>query len=74
MEYQLQLSCQKNSCVCKKCRYHCQLCFLQKELGISYSRARIKELQKWQQQQQTEKCTLKEEKQKTSMNSMHLNE
>ncbi|ABO21052.1 tat protein [Human immunodeficiency virus 1] len=25
-------------CYCKKCCYHCQLCFLNKGLGISYGR------------------------------------
>nr|QGU22116.1 tat protein [Human immunodeficiency virus 1] len=27
-----------NSCYCKKCCYHCQMCFLKKGLGISYGR------------------------------------
>nr|URZ27791.1 tat protein [Human immunodeficiency virus 1]URZ27797.1 tat protein [Human immunodeficiency virus 1] len=27
-----------NKCYCKKCCYHCQLCFLNKGLGISYGR------------------------------------
>nr|AAR22182.1 tat protein [Human immunodeficiency virus 1] len=27
-----------NSCYCKKCCYHCQLCFITKGLGISYGR------------------------------------
>nr|ASM60442.1 tat protein [Human immunodeficiency virus 1]ASM60449.1 tat protein [Human immunodeficiency virus 1]ASM60486.1 tat protein [Human immunodeficiency virus 1]ASM60506.1 tat protein [Human immunodeficiency virus 1] len=27
-----------NSCYCKKCCYHCQACFLNKGLGISYGR------------------------------------
>ncbi|AAM67379.1 tat protein [Human immunodeficiency virus 1] len=27
-----------NSCYCKKCCYHCQKCFLNKGLGISYGR------------------------------------
>nr|P0C1K3.1 RecName: Full=Protein Tat; AltName: Full=Transactivating regulatory protein [HIV-1 M:K_97ZR-EQTB11] len=27
-----------NQCYCKKCCYHCQLCFLQKGLGICYGR------------------------------------
>nr|BAH97644.1 Tat [Human immunodeficiency virus 1]BAH97653.1 Tat [Human immunodeficiency virus 1] len=27
-----------NQCYCKKCCYHCQLCFLKKGLGISYGR------------------------------------
>nr|ATU79178.1 tat protein [Human immunodeficiency virus 2] len=28
----------KNTCYCKKCCYHCQLCFLNKGLGIWYDR------------------------------------
>nr|APX54847.1 tat protein [Human immunodeficiency virus 1] len=27
-----------NNCYCKKCSYHCELCFLKKGLGISYGR------------------------------------
>nr|QPZ55014.1 tat protein [Human immunodeficiency virus 1] len=27
-----------NACYCKKCCYHCQVCFLNKGLGISYGR------------------------------------
>nr|AJP61735.1 tat protein [Human immunodeficiency virus 1] len=27
-----------NNCYCKKCCWHCQLCFLNKGLGISYGR------------------------------------
>nr|APU87764.1 tat protein [Human immunodeficiency virus 1] len=27
-----------NKCYCKKCCYHCQLCFITKGLGISYGR------------------------------------
>ncbi|AAR22155.1 tat protein [Human immunodeficiency virus 1] len=27
-----------NQCYCKKCCYHCQICFLKKGLGISYGR------------------------------------
>nr|AVE26579.1 tat protein [Human immunodeficiency virus 1] len=27
-----------NNCYCKKCSWHCQLCFLKKGLGISYGR------------------------------------
>ncbi|ACH73025.1 tat protein [Human immunodeficiency virus 2] len=27
-----------NSCYCKKCCFHCELCFLQKGLGICYDR------------------------------------
>nr|QNG98226.1 tat protein [Human immunodeficiency virus 1]QNG98244.1 tat protein [Human immunodeficiency virus 1] len=31
-----------NSCYCKKCCWHCQLCFLKKGLGISYGRKKRK--------------------------------
>nr|ANW11358.1 tat protein [Human immunodeficiency virus 1] len=27
-----------NKCYCKRCSYHCQICFLTKGLGISYGR------------------------------------
>nr|QBC82339.1 tat protein [Human immunodeficiency virus 1] len=27
-----------NNCYCKKCSWHCQMCFLKKGLGISYGR------------------------------------
>nr|UBT20550.1 tat protein [Human immunodeficiency virus 1] len=27
-----------NNCYCKKCCWHCQVCFLKKGLGISYGR------------------------------------
>nr|AKP06668.1 tat protein [Human immunodeficiency virus 1] len=27
-----------NQCYCKRCCYHCSLCFLKKGLGISYGR------------------------------------
>ncbi|AAT37067.1 truncated tat protein [Human immunodeficiency virus 2] len=29
-----------NKCYCKKCCYHCQLCFLKKGLGICYEQPR----------------------------------
>nr|ACR55175.1 tat protein [Human immunodeficiency virus 1] len=32
-----------NKCYCKKCCYHCQLCFLNKGLGISYGRKKRKQ-------------------------------
>nr|QNG97978.1 tat protein [Human immunodeficiency virus 1] len=31
-----------NNCYCKKCAWHCQLCFLKKGLGISYGRKKRK--------------------------------
>ncbi|BAC79371.1 Tat protein [Human immunodeficiency virus 2] len=30
----------RNKCYCKKCCYHCQLCFLKKGLGICYDHSR----------------------------------
>nr|AVA00149.1 tat protein [Human immunodeficiency virus 1] len=31
-----------NTCYCKKCCWHCQLCFLKKGLGISHGRKKRK--------------------------------
>nr|AIK20212.1 tat protein [Human immunodeficiency virus 1] len=31
-----------NNCYCKKCCYHCPVCFLNKGLGISYGRKKRK--------------------------------
>nr|AAR22261.1 tat protein [Human immunodeficiency virus 1] len=31
-----------NNCFCKKCSWHCQVCFLKKGLGISYGRKKRK--------------------------------
>nr|QJE62224.1 tat protein [Human immunodeficiency virus 1] len=31
-----------NKCFCKKCCWHCQVCFLKKGLGISYGRKKRK--------------------------------
>nr|WMD30855.1 tat protein [Human immunodeficiency virus 1] len=31
-----------NNCYCKKCCWHCQVCFLNKGLGISYGRKKRK--------------------------------
>ncbi|AFV26295.1 truncated tat protein [Simian immunodeficiency virus] len=31
-----------NKCFCKKCCYHCQLCFLKKGLGICYEPERTR--------------------------------
>nr|ABI33128.1 tat protein [Human immunodeficiency virus 1] len=32
-----------NKCYCKKCCYHCQCCFINKGLGISYGRKKRKQ-------------------------------
>nr|WOL42938.1 tat protein [Human immunodeficiency virus 1] len=31
-----------SNCYCKKCSWHCQICFLKKGLGISYGRKKRK--------------------------------
>nr|QQN95629.1 tat protein [Human immunodeficiency virus 1] len=31
-----------NTCYCKRCCWHCQICFLKKGLGISYGRKKRK--------------------------------
>nr|WOL42827.1 tat protein [Human immunodeficiency virus 1] len=31
-----------SNCYCKKCSWHCQLCFLKKGLGLSYGRKKRK--------------------------------
>nr|UTQ19598.1 tat protein [Human immunodeficiency virus 1] len=31
-----------NTCYCKRCCWHCQLCFLKKGLGVSYGRKKRK--------------------------------
>nr|UTQ19679.1 tat protein [Human immunodeficiency virus 1] len=31
-----------NNCYCKRCCWHCQLCFLKKGLGVSYGRKKRK--------------------------------
>ncbi|ALA65441.1 tat protein [Human immunodeficiency virus 2] len=35
-----------NKCYCKKCCYHCQLCFTRKGLGIIYERPRRRRVKK----------------------------
>nr|ACR53309.1 tat protein [Human immunodeficiency virus 1] len=34
-----------NNCYCKRCSYHCQVCFLTKGLGISYGRKKRRQRQ-----------------------------
>nr|P05913.1 RecName: Full=Protein Tat; AltName: Full=Transactivating regulatory protein [Simian immunodeficiency virus (TYO-1 ISOLATE)]pir/TNLJG4/ trans-activating transcription regulator - simian immunodeficiency virus (African green monkey isolate) [Simian immunodeficiency virus]CAA30661.1 tat-III [Simian immunodeficiency virus] len=41
-DYQKPLQTCKNKCFCKKCCYHCQLCFLQKGLGVTYHAPRTR--------------------------------
>ncbi|AIA21697.1 tat protein [Human immunodeficiency virus 1] len=35
-----------NKCHCKKCCYHCQVCFITKGLGISYGRKKRRQRRK----------------------------
>nr|QIX13003.1 tat protein [Human immunodeficiency virus 1] len=35
-----------NACYCKKCCYHCQVCFITKGLGISYGRKKRRQRRK----------------------------
>nr|AHA33705.1 tat protein [Human immunodeficiency virus 1] len=35
-----------SNCYCKKCCYHCQLCFVTKGLGISYGRKKRRKRQR----------------------------
>nr|ASM60525.1 tat protein [Human immunodeficiency virus 1] len=37
-----QPSTKCSNCYCKKCCWHCQICFLKKGLGISYGRKKRK--------------------------------
>nr|AYP19911.1 tat protein [Human immunodeficiency virus 1] len=42
-----------NQCYCKKCCYHCQMCFLKKGLGISYGRKKRRQRRRTPQGSQT---------------------
>nr|ACV92659.1 tat protein [Human immunodeficiency virus 1] len=41
-----------NSCFCKVCSYHCQACFLNKGLGISYGRKKRRQRRRTPQSNQ----------------------
>nr|AAA64261.1 tat [Simian immunodeficiency virus] len=41
-QYKKPLTTCRNKCFCKKCCYHCQLCFLQKGLGVTYHAPRTR--------------------------------
>nr|AKT78612.1 tat protein [Human immunodeficiency virus 1] len=40
-------------CYCKKCSFHCQVCFIQKGLGISYGRKKRRQRRRAPQDNQT---------------------
>nr|QIX12992.1 tat protein [Human immunodeficiency virus 1] len=47
-----------NACYCKKCCYHCQVCFITKGLSISYGRKKRKQRQKSPQDSQIHQVSL----------------
>nr|QVG70129.1 tat protein [Human immunodeficiency virus 1]UIS43091.1 tat protein [Human immunodeficiency virus 1]UIS43277.1 tat protein [Human immunodeficiency virus 1] len=46
------------SCYCKKCCYHCPVCFLKKGLGISYGRKKRKQRRRPPPDSQTDQTSL----------------
>nr|ABC88286.1 tat protein [Human immunodeficiency virus 1] len=47
-----------NSCYCKKCCLHCQVCFMKKGLRISYGRKKRKQRRRAPQSSQTHQDSL----------------
>nr|UTI68281.1 tat protein [Human immunodeficiency virus 1]UTI68298.1 tat protein [Human immunodeficiency virus 1]UTI68306.1 tat protein [Human immunodeficiency virus 1]UTI68325.1 tat protein [Human immunodeficiency virus 1]UTI68334.1 tat protein [Human immunodeficiency virus 1] len=47
-----------NSCYCKKCCLHCQVCFLRKGLGISYGRKKRRQRRRTPSESQTHPASL----------------
>nr|UST14566.1 tat protein [Human immunodeficiency virus 1] len=47
-----------NNCYCKKCCFHCQVCFLRKGLGISYGRKKRRQRRRTSQDRQTHQASL----------------
>nr|AVE27302.1 tat protein [Human immunodeficiency virus 1] len=45
------------TCYCKKCAWHCQVCFLQKGLGISYGRKKRRQRRRASQDSQTHQAS-----------------
>nr|QAR20490.1 tat protein [Human immunodeficiency virus 1] len=48
-------------CYCKKCCYHCQVCFINKALGISYGRKKRRQRRRAPQGSQTHQASLPEQ-------------
>nr|QOL05274.1 tat protein [Human immunodeficiency virus 1]QOL05282.1 tat protein [Human immunodeficiency virus 1] len=44
-------------CFCKKCCFHCQVCFITKGLGISYGRKKRRQRRRASQDSQTHQVT-----------------
>nr|ASN74664.1 tat protein [Human immunodeficiency virus 1] len=47
-----------NSCYCKACCFHCQVCFVTKGLGISYGRKKRRQRRRSSQHSQTHQVSL----------------
>nr|QQX44683.1 tat protein [Human immunodeficiency virus 1]QQX44690.1 tat protein [Human immunodeficiency virus 1] len=47
-----------NSCYCKKCCLHCQVCFMKKGLGISYGRKKRRQRRRSPQDSTTHQVSL----------------
>nr|ABC88349.1 tat protein [Human immunodeficiency virus 1] len=47
-----------NKCYCKKCCFHCQVCFMTKGLGISYGRKKRRQRRRASQGGQTHQVSL----------------
>nr|AVE27164.1 tat protein [Human immunodeficiency virus 1] len=45
-------------CYCKKCSFHCQVCFIKKALGISYGRKKRRQRRRPHQNGQTHQSDL----------------
>nr|QVG69015.1 tat protein [Human immunodeficiency virus 1]QVG69023.1 tat protein [Human immunodeficiency virus 1]QVG69031.1 tat protein [Human immunodeficiency virus 1]QVG69081.1 tat protein [Human immunodeficiency virus 1]QVG69127.1 tat protein [Human immunodeficiency virus 1] len=50
-----------NACYCKRCCYHCQVCFTKKALGISYGRKKRRQRRRSPQGNQTHQVSLPEQ-------------
>nr|WCB88721.1 tat protein [Human immunodeficiency virus 1]WCB88730.1 tat protein [Human immunodeficiency virus 1]WCB88739.1 tat protein [Human immunodeficiency virus 1]WCB88795.1 tat protein [Human immunodeficiency virus 1]WCB88802.1 tat protein [Human immunodeficiency virus 1] len=48
-------------CYCKKCCFHCQICFLRKGLGISYGRKKRRQRRRSHQDSETHQDYLSEQ-------------
>nr|AJG45236.1 tat protein [Human immunodeficiency virus 1] len=47
-----------NKCYCKKCCFHCQVCFLQKGLGIFHGRKKRRQRRRTHQNSETHQASL----------------
>nr|AEF14264.1 tat protein [Human immunodeficiency virus 1] len=47
-----------NNCYCKKCSFHCQVCFIKKGLGIFYGRKKRRQRRRAPQGSQTHQASL----------------